>query len=100
MNIDFVFMFDHFKMGEQWHMCIWILFKFKCGVNLQMTLHSTSLKWNCQHIVTMNITSCSNFSNNHSWIQMHLKFIDKSMEFEFANILQYTPFKWNNSHIS
>ena len=48
--MHFVFMFDHFKMGEQWHMCIWILIKFQFGVILQMTLQHTSFKWFHPHI--------------------------------------------------
>src|SRR3954470_8872304 len=91
-------------MGEQWHMCIWILFKFKFGVISQMTLQHTCLYGFIHTSETIphlyNITSCSTISNEHSWIQMHLKFIDKSMEFEFAFQMQYTPFKWNAQNIS
>ena len=54
--MDFVSMFEQFKLGEQWHKCIWILFKFQFGVNLQIPLQHTSFKWNFQHIATMNIT--------------------------------------------
>jgi len=54
--MDFVFMFDQFKLGEQRQMCIWTSFEFKFGVNLQMPLQPTYFKWNCQHIVTMNTT--------------------------------------------
>ena len=54
--MHFVFMFDHFKMGEKWHMCIWTPFKFKFGDVLQIPLQCTYFKWNDQHIVTMNIT--------------------------------------------
>src|SRR4051812_43428883 len=54
--MHFVFMFDHFKMGEEWHMSIWTPFKFKLGVNLQKPLQCTSFKWNAQHIITMNMT--------------------------------------------
>ena len=54
--MDFVCMFDQLKLGEQRQMCIWIYFEFKFEVHLQMTLQLTSFKWNCQHIVTMNIT--------------------------------------------
>ena len=50
-------MFDQFKLGEQCKSSIWLQFEFKFEVHLQMTLHSTSFKWNCQHIVTMNITT-------------------------------------------
>ena len=50
MNMDFVCMFDQFKLGEQRQMCIWHSFEFKFGVNLQMTLQCTSFKWNCQHM--------------------------------------------------
>ena len=46
LNIHFVFMFDHFKMGEKWHMCIWNPFEFKFGVELQALLQCTSFKWN------------------------------------------------------
>ena len=56
LNMDFVFMFDQFKLGEQKHMFIWTPFKFKFGVNLQIPLQHTSFKWNAQHIATMNIT--------------------------------------------
>src|SRR4051812_11977165 len=56
LNMNFVFMFDHFKVGEQWHMCIWIPFKFKFGVNLENPLQCTSFKWKAQHLSTMNIT--------------------------------------------
>src|SRR3954464_1956863 len=56
MNIGSVFMFDHFKMGEQCKTSIWLYFKFKFEAHLQMTLHLTSFKWNCTHFVTKNIT--------------------------------------------
>ena len=56
LNMDFVFMVDQIKFGEQWHMSIWILFKFKFGVNLQIPLQHISFKWNAQHIATMKIT--------------------------------------------
>ena len=55
--MDSVFMFDKVKLGEQWHLSIWLKFEFKFKVNLQMTLHSTSFKWNCTNIATMNITT-------------------------------------------
>src|ERR1041385_6852293 len=55
-NMGSVFMFDHFKMGEQCKTSIWLYFKFKFEAHLQMTLHLTSFKWNCTHIVTRNIT--------------------------------------------
>src|SRR3954471_9489975 len=51
-----VFMFDQFKLGEQCKRSIWLYFEFKFEVHLQMTLQLASFKWNCQHIVTMNIT--------------------------------------------
>ena len=54
--MDFTFKFDKFQMGEQRQMCIWTSFKFKFEVNLQIPLQHTSLKWNAQHIGTMNIT--------------------------------------------
>ena len=56
VNMDFDFMFDQFKLGEQKHLSIWHYFEFKFGVNFQMTLHSTSFKWNCTNIATMNST--------------------------------------------
>ena len=55
LNMHFVFMFNHFKMGEQLHMCIWTPFKFKFGDVLQIPLQCTSFKWNDQQIVTMYI---------------------------------------------
>ena len=36
LNMDIVFMFVQFKLGEQWQMSIWTSFKFKIGVNLQI----------------------------------------------------------------
>src|ERR1043165_7176880 len=56
MNMGSVFMFDQFKMGEQCKTSIWLYFKFKFEAHLQMTLHLTSFKWNCTHLVTKNIT--------------------------------------------
>ena len=54
--MDFVFMFEQFKLGEQRQMCIWSSFKFRFEVNLQMPLQPTSFKWNCPHNATMNTT--------------------------------------------
>ena len=51
--MHFVFMFDHLKMGVQWHMCLWVHFEFKFGDVLQILLQCTSFKWNAQHISTM-----------------------------------------------
>src|ERR1041385_8646967 len=56
MNMGSVFMFDQLKLGEQCKTSIWLYFKFKFEAHLQMTLHLTSFKWNCNHIVTKNIT--------------------------------------------
>ena len=54
--MDFVFMFDQFKLVEKKQMCIWNYFNFKFEVILQIPLQCTSFKWNCPHITTMNIT--------------------------------------------
>src|SRR3954465_4585610 len=54
--MHFVFMFDQFKLGEQWHVCIWTPCQVKFGDVLQIPLQCTSFKWNDQHIATMNIT--------------------------------------------
>ena len=53
LNMDFVFMFDKFKLDEQKQRCIWTSFKFKFGVNSQIPLQRTSFKWNCPHIATI-----------------------------------------------
>ena len=55
LNMHFVFMDDHLKMGDKWNMCIWSPFKFKFGDVLQILLQWTCFKWNAQHISTMNI---------------------------------------------
>ena len=54
LNMHFVFMFDHIKMGEQWQF-IWTLFEFKFGVEFANSLQCTSIKWNWQDINTMYI---------------------------------------------
>ena len=54
--MQYVFMFDQVCMGEQWQQSICIPFKFKMEFEFAKPLHSTSFKWNCAHIATMNIT--------------------------------------------
>src|ERR1043165_684762 len=56
MNMGSVFMFDKFKLGEQCKTSIWLYFEFKFEAHLELTLQLASFKWNCQHIVTKNIT--------------------------------------------
>ena len=50
------FMFDQFKLGERCKTSICLCFEFKFEAHLQLTLQLASFKWNCQHIVTLNIT--------------------------------------------
>src|SRR4051812_20894571 len=54
-NMHFVFMSDHFKMDEQWQLCICTLFEFKFGVEFANYLQCTAFKWNWQVISTMYI---------------------------------------------
>ena len=90
----FFFMFYQFKLGEQWHLSIWLYFEFKFGVNLQMTLNSTSFNWNCQHIVTMNITlqswSCVWALHLYLSLVCHVCLIEVEPELEATPFLEDT----------
>ena len=46
MNMQFVFMFDHFKMGEQKQMCIWLNLNLNLKFEFTIQLPYTSFKWN------------------------------------------------------
>ena len=65
MNMDFVFMFDQFKLDEQCKTFIWLKFKFKFGVILQMTLQHTSFKWFHPHIRDFTSPLQDHFMLNH-----------------------------------
>src|ERR1041385_14108 len=45
--MHFVFMFEHFKMGEQKQTCIWNSFKLKLEFEFAIHLQYTPFKWNC-----------------------------------------------------
>ena len=48
MDMQFFFMFDHFKMGEQQQMCIWHILNSNLEFEFANLLQYTSIKWNCQ----------------------------------------------------
>src|SRR4051812_43767521 len=50
-NIQLVFMFNHFKMGEQRKMCIWL----NLNLNLEFELQYTSIKLNLPQTSTLYI---------------------------------------------
>src|SRR3954465_8010111 len=55
MNMQFVFMFDHFKMGEQKQMSIWHNLNLNLEFEFANPLQYTSIKWNCQQTSTIYI---------------------------------------------
>src|SRR4051812_11444939 len=54
-NMQFVFMFDHFKMGEQKQMCIWLNLNLNLEFEFASPLQYTSIKLNCQQTSTIYI---------------------------------------------
>src|SRR4051794_8665314 len=50
-NVQFVFMFDHFKMGEQKQMCIWLNLNLEFEIAIQ--LQYTSIKMNFPQTSTL-----------------------------------------------
>ena len=55
MNMQFIFMFDHFKMGEQKQMCIWHNLNSNMEFEFVILLQYTSFKWNHQQTSTIYI---------------------------------------------
>ena len=53
--MQFVFMFDHFKMGEEQQMCIWHILNSNLEFEFANLLQYTSIKWNFPHINTIYI---------------------------------------------
>ena len=45
-NMHFVFMFDHFKMGEQWQTCICLNLNLNLEFEFAIQLQYTSIKMN------------------------------------------------------
>src|SRR3954468_15871623 len=54
-NMPFVFMFDHFKMGEQKQMCIWLNFNLNLEFEFAIQLQYTSIKMNLPQTSTLYI---------------------------------------------
>src|ERR1041385_1199546 len=54
-NMQFVFRFDHFKMGEQKKMCIWLNLKLNLKFEFAFQMQYTSIKLNMLQTSTIHI---------------------------------------------
>ena len=52
-NMQFIFMFDHSKMGEQKQMCIWLNLNLNLEFEFAIQLQDTSIKWNLPQTSTL-----------------------------------------------